>query len=92
MECSMTQNSDPYENAIAERVNGILKQEFFIDQYHLDLPFMKKLIEEIIEIYNNERPHLSNYLLTPNQMHGQPNLKYKTYKTKNSSKNLFATV
>jgi transposase InsO family protein len=34
---SMTQNSDPYENAVAERINGILKQEFMIDKYNLDL-------------------------------------------------------
>ena len=33
----MTQNSDPYENAVAERVNGILKQEFMIDNYHREL-------------------------------------------------------
>jgi hypothetical protein len=32
----MTQNSDPYEN-VAERINGILKQEFMIDKYNLDL-------------------------------------------------------
>lgn len=30
----MTQNSDPYENAVAERINGILKQEFMIDNYN----------------------------------------------------------
>lgn len=35
--CSMTENSDPYENVIAERINGILKQEFRIDIYHLEL-------------------------------------------------------
>jgi hypothetical protein len=33
----MTQNLDPYENAVAERINGILKQEFMIDKYNLDL-------------------------------------------------------
>ena len=39
---SMTQNSDPYENAVAERINGILKQEFLIDKYNKDLPIMKQ--------------------------------------------------
>ena len=34
---SMTQNSDPYENAVAERINGILKQEFMIDKYNKNL-------------------------------------------------------
>ena len=89
--CSMTENSDPYENAIAERINGILKQEFMIDTYHLDLPLMKELVKEAIDIYNNNRPHWSNHMLTPNQMHVKPNMKFKTYKTKNSS-NLMATT
>ena len=79
--CSMTENSDPYENAIAERINGVLKQEFMIDSYHLDLPLMKALVKEAIDIYNNDRPHWSNHMLTPNQMHLKPNMKYKTYKT-----------
>jgi putative transposase len=65
---SMTQNSDPYENAVAERINGILKQEFYIDKYNKDLPIMKQIIKETIEIYNEKRPHLSNHMLTPNQM------------------------
>lgn len=91
IDCSMTQNSDPYENAVAERVNGILKQEFVIDTYHLDLSLMKQIVEEAIKIYNNERPHLSNHMLTPSQMHQQRIMKIKTYKTKNSS-NLFATT
>ncbi len=89
---SMTQNSDPYENAVAERVNGILKQEFSIDQYNQELPIMKQIIKEIIEIYNEERPHFSNHMLTPNQMHQQNELKMKTYKTKNTCKNVIASV
>ncbi|WP_211089542.1 IS3 family transposase [Flavobacterium supellecticarium] len=85
LKCSMTQNSDPYENAVAERINGILKQEFRIDTYHLELYLMKKLIAEIINKYNQIRPHWSNYMLTPNQMHLQRSIKIKTYKTKNRS-------
>lgn len=80
--CSMTQNSDPYENAVAERINGILKQEFKIDQYNLDLREMKKLVKESIQTYNEKRPHLSNYLLTPYEMHKQSEIKMKTYKSK----------
>lgn len=82
IKCSMTENSDPYENAIAERINGILKQEFMIDTYHLDLHLMKKLVAESIMIYNNDRPHWSNHMLTPNQMHQKDNVKYRTYKKK----------
>ena len=89
---SMTQNSDPYENAVAERINGILKQEFSIDKYNKDLPIMKQIIKETVAIYNEKRPHLSNHMLTPNQMHQQSKLKMKTYKTKNSTKNVFGAV
>jgi hypothetical protein len=48
----MTQNSDPYENAVAERINGILKQEFMIDKYNLDLKIMKQIVKESVSIYN----------------------------------------
>ncbi len=92
IKCSMTQNSDPYENAVAERINGILKQEFDIDKYHQDLPVMKKIVKEAIEIYNDKRPHYSNFMLTPNQMHQQNKIKMRTYKTKNTCKNVFASV
>ena len=51
---SMTQNSDPYENAVAERINGILKQEFFIDKYNKDLPVMKQIVIETINIYHQK--------------------------------------
>jgi len=89
---SMTQNSDPYENAVAERINGILKQEFMIDKYNLDLSVMKQIVKESINIYNSKRPHYSNYMLTPNEMHEQNRIKMRTYKTKNSSKNELTTV
>ena len=88
----MTQNSDPYENAVAERINGILKQEFSIDKYNKDLPIMKQIIKETVTIYNEKRPHLSNHMLTPNQMHEQSQIIMKTYKTKNSIKNVFDAV
>lgn len=79
---SMTEVYDPYENAVAERVNGILKQEFNI---HRDIKcpnVKKKLVESSIEIYNGQRPHLSNYMLTPNQMHNQNIIEPKSYKSK----------
>ena len=92
LKCSMTENSDPYENAVAERINGILKQEFMIDKLHLDLPIMKKVIQEVVDIYNSKRPHLSNHMLTPNEMHKQESMKIKTYKSKNSSNLMTTTV
>ena len=49
---SMTESYDPYANAIAERVNGILKQEFLLEDINLDLKNMKAVIKEVIHIYN----------------------------------------
>ena len=68
---SMTVKYDPYANAIAERVNGILKQEFLLEEYNCDMKTMKKIVEESIEIYNSMRPHLSCNMLTPDVMHLQ---------------------
>lgn len=80
---SMTEAYDPYQNAIAERVNGILKQEFYIEDYNTDLETLNKIIKDSIYIYNEHRPHLSNSMLTPNQMHKQSEIKIKTYKKQN---------
>ena len=77
---SMTESYDPYANAIAERVNGILKQEFMLEGYTLPLNDMKKVIKETIEIYNNHRPHYSCNYKTPSQMHLLRDVKIKTYK------------
>lgn len=79
---SMTEKYDPYENAIAERINGILKQEFDIAKNIEDIKLKKKLIKNSIAIYNNLRPHLSNHMLTPIQMHKQDKIKPKRYKSK----------
>jgi putative transposase len=92
VKCSMTEQSDPYENAIAERVNGILKQEFMIDTYHLDLKIMKEIVKEAVRIYNTKRPHWSNDLWTPEQMHQQNERKIKSYKIKSGSKLLLTTT
>jgi len=79
---SMTEKYDPYENAIAERINGILKQEFNIAKNIRCIELKKKIIKSAIEIYNNKRPHLSNQMLTPIQMHMQNTIKRKQYKSK----------
>lgn len=92
IQCSMTNNGDPYENAVAERINGILKQEFVIDTYHADLNVMQKIVKEAIETYNNKRPHYSNYMMTPSNMHKQCCVPIRTYKRKSSSKNEFTTA
>lgn len=84
---SMTQNGDPYENAIAERVNGILKAEF--DLYGTQQGFSETTtkIRNNIQTYNHLRPHASCDFLTPEQAHGKngelkKRWKPKTYKIK----------
>ncbi len=81
IQISTTQDSSPYENAIAERINGILKQEFGIE----DLPDQAtatRLVKEAIQTYNQLRPHMSNHLRTPNQMHSQAQLKRRQWSKK----------
>lgn len=65
---SMTDGYDCYQNALAERVNGILKQEFLLTQCN-NIDELKKVVNESINIYNNIRPHLSLGMKTPNEVH-----------------------
>jgi transposase InsO family protein len=65
---SMTQNSDPRENAIAERVNGILKQEFLMTTYS-SYSEARNEVKNAINLYNYERLHSSVDMLTPFQAH-----------------------
>lgn len=90
--CSMTESYDPYANAVAERVNGILKDEFMLEEYQVDLQTMKKLVKDSIEIYNSMRPHYSGFMLTPEQMHQQSEIKIRTYKKESRCKNNVATA
>jgi putative transposase len=86
VKCSMTEKYDPYENAVAERVNGILKQEFINGIDIQDCKLASLLIKQSILIYNENQPHCSCYMKTPEQMHKQRIIRIKTYKNKNSSK------
>lgn len=82
IDISMTEQSDPYENAVAERVNGILKDEFGLDSRFEDVSQLHKQTDQAIDMYNNLRPHLSNHMLTPEQMHQQQILPIKKYNKK----------
>ena len=62
---SMTQNSDVYQNAVAERVNGILKIDFFLNQTFRSIHQAVRCVKQSVSIYNNERPHLSLGYQTP---------------------------
>lgn len=84
LKCSMTESYAPYANAIAERVNGILKGEFIGYKNNLSIEIMRKLISDSINVYNNLRPHYSCFYKTPEQMHNQKQIKIKTYKKKKS--------
>ncbi len=68
--CSMTDGYDCYQNALAERVNGILKDEFLF-MLPDDLAQARLLVKQAVYLYNEERPHLALNYLTPNQVHQQ---------------------
>lgn len=69
IEISMTEENHCYENAMAERVNGILKDEFFLDQTFTSVVHAKKAAKNAIKLYNNKRLHLSLDYRTPNYVH-----------------------
>lgn len=79
---SMTENGDPYENALAERMNGIIKTEFNLYNSLLGFEQTGKLITKSINAYNSLRPHASCDYMTPEQTHlksGQLNKRWKKY-------------
>jgi putative transposase len=68
---SMTQSGSPYDNAIAERVNGILKTELMLEQTFSSYSAAVPLVHQAIDAYNRLRPHMSCGNLTPEQVHLQ---------------------
>ena len=92
LKCSMTESYDPYANAVAERVNGILKGEFIGYKNNHPINIMKKIVDESVEIYNERRPHFSCFYKTPKQMHQQKEIKIKPYKKKYHSKHVFTGI
>jgi len=68
---SMTEESDPYENAIAERLNGILKDEFLLDSEFKNYEAASRAVNNAVKTYNEHRPHASCNYLTPIQAHTQ---------------------
>jgi transposase InsO family protein len=89
---SMTESYDPYANAIAERVNGILKNEFLLEEYDVDKNTLKMLVKDSISIYNNQRPHASCRMQTPDRMHKQSVIIIKTYKKSDRIKRTLDSV
>jgi len=72
VQMSMTEHSDPYENALAERMNRTLKEEFCLDQILQSRAQASAITSEAIELYNTYRPHLALNGRTPNEVHEKP--------------------
>lgn len=85
---SMTQSGSPYDNAIAERINGILKTELGLNKTFKSYREAVSPLAQSIHAYNNLRPHMSCDYLTPAQAHkkkGKLAKRWKTKKRHNSS-------
>lgn len=90
IQISMTENGDPLENAIAERENGILKDEYLWEQNATSIEEAKLILDRSIELYNFDRPHMSISNLTPYEVHYQktnikPKRLWKSYYQKRPS-------
>jgi len=77
---SMTEQYDPYENAIAERINRTLKYEYGLKLTIKNTDLAQKITKQAVNIYNNLRPHLSLNLRKPNEVHINIGIEYKSYK------------
>ena len=75
----MTENGDPRENAIAERVNGILKEEWLNKEMITTLGQARDIVR--IDIYNTRRPHSSVEMLTPEEAHAKKGPLKRKWKT-----------
>ena len=84
---SMTQGGNPRDNAIAERVNGILKTEWLDAEHFLGLDDAYRRIARVIEIYNYQRPHLSLDYQTPSVVHNKTGVQKRRWKNYYKSKN-----
>ena len=79
----MTENGDPLENAVAERVNGTIKNEFDRGLPLVGIEETRKRVTKSIEAYNNLRPHLSIDMKTPKEAHRLQGPIRKRWKKKN---------
>jgi len=88
LKISMTENGDPLENAIAERVNGILKEEL-LQQKYPDFKTAQLSVAKSVIIYNSLRPHSSCNMLTPQNAHLQTGKLKKHWKNYYSKKEVY---
>ena len=79
---SMTQHGDPYENAVAERVNDILKADFRLNRVFITFDEVARAVEQSVRNYNHLRPHMSCGYLTPAAAHASTEPLQKHWKPK----------
>lgn len=77
---SMTENGDPLENAVAERINGILKGEYLKHYSITTIQQAKEELKRAVRLYNEDRPHFSIGLLTPELVHSKNLITEKLWK------------
>jgi putative transposase len=91
IQISMSKRGNPYENAIAERVNGILKTEFYLDRFFKDISQVRRVVQDVVPVYNTKRPHASCDYMTPEQAHERQGVlkkRWKSYKHSETPKDL----
>ena len=91
----MTESGDPYENALAERMNGIIKEEFSLYESQTGFDQTYQRIIESIAAYNGLRPHGSCDFLTPDVAHlqtGELKKRWKNYPKKIAEKKLSISI
>ena len=79
---SMTEHGDPLENALAERMNGIFKDNFDLGQNFSDFDTARVCIDEAVNYYNNKLPHSSCNMKTPAQAHSMEGVLKKHWNNK----------
>ncbi len=82
IQISMTSKYDPYENAVAERVNGILKNEYDIGEGFIGEQDARREIKHAIWLYNTDRPHMSCHGMVPMIAHQKDNYRLKKWPAK----------
>lgn len=82
IQISMTENGDPLENPVAERVNGILKEEYLRHYPLINIEQVRELLNDVVDRYNKLRPHQSINLITPDVVHEKQLLVNRTWSKK----------
>lgn len=89
MRISMTESGDPLENAVAERVNGIIKSEWLYGVDIKNYEDCRGRVSRAIKAYNDLRPHMSLDYQTPSEVHDQgatPKQHWKTFRERNQAR------